>query len=63
MATHGFLADISCISGCNCNTTRLTGYWGKPSFETWGYPFTVSQSAECVLRIMVHTEEDGGSKV
>ena len=56
-------ADISCISGCTCATTRLAGHWGKASSGTWSHPFTVSQSRECVLRILVLAEEDGGTQV
>ena len=57
-------ADVSCVSGCECAATRLDGHWDEPSSGTWGHPFTVSQNADCVLRIkVVPTASAGSSKV
>ena len=42
--------------------TRINGHWDEPSSGTWGHPFTVSQSADCVLRIQILPAKHGSSK-
>lgn len=50
---HMGQAEVTCVSGCKCNSTIIDGHWAQKNSQLSMHRFSVSQAKECTLKITV----------